>query len=93
MPFTNYHNCVVHWLFDIVSKRSSDIREILSCGSIRAEDLGYLAVLGSGNCGKVYKSVKCTLLCRHNTGAYVMHVMFVMYCASMLEMGIEPEPN
>lgn len=38
-------------------KRSSDIREILSCGSIRAEDLGYLAVLGSGNCGKVYKAV------------------------------------
>ena len=41
----------------VVSKRSGDIREILSCGSIRAEDLSYIAVLGSGNCGTVYKSV------------------------------------
>jgi len=40
-----------------VSKRSGDIREILSCGSIHAEDLNFLAVLGSGNCGIVYKLV------------------------------------
>jgi len=43
--------------FCAVSKRSGDIREILSCGKIRVEDLDFLAVLGSGNCGVVHKLV------------------------------------
>jgi len=61
----------------VISKRSGDIREILSCGSIRAEDLGYLAILGSGNCGTVYKSVEQntlhTLLVTINA-RYIGHV-------------------
>jgi mitogen-activated protein kinase kinase 5 len=38
-------------------KRSGDIREILACGTIRQSDLQTLHVLGSGNCGTVFKAL------------------------------------
>ncbi|KAK2146871.1 hypothetical protein LSH36_581g02041 [Paralvinella palmiformis] len=38
-------------------KKSGDIQEILACGNISEGDLHFLEMLGSGNCGTVYKAL------------------------------------
>ena len=48
--------CLLVWMDVLLyRKRSGDIREILACGTIRQSDLQTLHVLGSGNCGTVFK--------------------------------------
>ena len=41
--------------FNFHRKKSGDIQEILACGNISEGDLHFLEMLGSGNCGTVYK--------------------------------------